>query len=56
MEAIAEEVDIGVGIQRCIVGYECECGGREIVCLDCGCIEPDHEKWCAVITCPEPFE
>ncbi len=44
---LAEEVDIGVGIQRHVYGYECSECGQIAVCISCGM--PDflpHAKWC----------
>lgn len=49
LQPIHEEVDIGVGVQKFLVGYECgECGGQLLVCNACGCVldhEP-HTQWC----------
>lgn len=45
----ADEVDIGVGVQRFIWGYVCKQCGEIPVCRDCGaCIASpgDHMVWC----------
>ena len=42
----AEEVDIGVGIQRHVYGYECPDCGLLVKCDNCGGIDNDHMKWC----------
>jgi hypothetical protein len=44
----ADEVDIGVGVQKFVFGYECQQCGPIVVCRSCGA--PDfqpHAKWCA---------
>ncbi len=45
-----EEVDIGVGVQRFLAGWECaEHGGICGVCFSCGVADrPDytHQAWC----------
>jgi hypothetical protein len=49
----AEEVDIGVGVQRFIVGYECQTCGSFPVCNSCGVIEfpgKEHHYWCKLVT------
>lgn len=45
---LANEVDIGVGVQRHIFGFECiECGQMS-VCSVCGAIgEQPHRLWCS---------
>lgn len=46
-EELAEEVDIGVGIQKHVFGYECEACGQFSVCNNCGAIEGvPHASWC----------
>ena len=49
VEECANEVDIGVGVQRFVWGYLCSKCGEIPVCSDCGCCgnEPgDHFAWC----------
>ncbi len=44
---ITEEVDIGVGFQTHVLGWECsKCGEQFAACNDCGAITPNHEAWC----------
>lgn len=46
-EILAHEVDIGVGIQRHVYGFDCATCGQISVCDECG--QPDflpHAKWC----------
>ena len=49
-EPFAEEVDIGVGIQRFLTGWQCpDHGGICGVCYGCGTAEKigyTHELWC----------
>jgi len=45
----ADEVDIGVGIQRHVYGYECQHCGQIPVCNTCGAVGDDHAKWCGGI-------
>jgi len=48
LRVIEDEVDIGVGIQKHLIGWECEVCGHQIgACSFCG--HPDfepHSKWC----------
>ena len=46
-EVISEEVDIGVGVQVEIVGYDCPACGPHTVCGTCGAwdFEP-CPQWC----------
>ena len=50
-EPVYEEVDIGVGIQRCHVAWECcEHGGICGVCYGCGIpdrVGETHASWCS---------
>lgn len=46
-EECAEEVDIGVGTQRFVYGYECVICGQLVVCRTCGGVDTDHSTWCA---------
>jgi len=44
---IEEEVDIGVGIQKFVVGWDCDQCGRLIACVSCGAaLGTQHNKWC----------
>lgn len=44
---IEDEVDIGVGTQKHVLGWECpKCGGQFMVCENCGALAPNHEAWC----------
>ena len=45
-EECAHEVDIGVGVQRHVFGYDCPKCGQMTVCNTCGAIGDDHAKWC----------
>jgi hypothetical protein len=48
-EECAEEVDIGVGVQRHIWGYVCATCGELPVCSHCGAVgddAKDHFMWC----------
>lgn len=46
-QEIAEEVDIGVGIQRRVTGWEClSCGLAIAACPNCRMPAPEHAKWC----------
>lgn len=49
LEEVAEEVDIGVGVQRHVTGWEClECGSAIAACPHCGRPEGEgHAAWCA---------
>lgn len=45
----AEEVDIGVGVQKFVWGYDCPKCGEIPVCSECGACgdQPgDHFQWC----------
>jgi hypothetical protein len=42
----AEEVDIGVGVQRFVYGYECPKCGPIARCNICGTISDKHADWC----------
>jgi len=44
---IEEEVDIGVGIQKFITGWDCERCGQMGACTSCGiAIGTEHRRWC----------
>lgn len=45
-EALTEEVDIGVGIQSYVWGYECKDCGQIPVCGECGGVV-NHSKICS---------
>lgn len=49
-EELADEVDIGVGIQKHVYGYECLQCGQLSVCPHCGVLEMEngspHRAWC----------
>lgn len=45
-EECADEVDIGVGVQRFVFGYDCPVCGQLPVCRTCGGIGDEHTKWC----------
>lgn len=47
-EEIADEVDIGVGIQKYVYGYECQDCGQLSICHSCGGIE-EHNAWCPIL-------
>lgn len=53
-EECADEVDIGVGIQKHVFGFDCPNCGQLTVCPGCGEIEnpkakeTKHQVWCAV--------
>jgi len=45
---VQDEIDIGVGVQICIRGFECTNCGQISLCMECG--QPDfkdHAKWCS---------
>lgn len=44
-DEVAEEVDIGVGIEKFTVGFECANCGQIPVCPHCGGVKT-HAKWC----------
>lgn len=46
-EELADEVDIGVGIQKHVYGAECQMCGPLAICSRCGAwdFEP-HRPWC----------
>lgn len=46
-DELANEVDIGVGIQKHIYGYECPDCGNISVCSSCGSLDfQPHADWC----------
>ena len=46
-EECAVEVDIGVGIQKHVYGYECPKCGQISVCPECGALDfQPHRKFC----------
>ena len=45
-EELADEVDIGVGVQRYVYGYECPACGTLIRQACCGRLGDEHESWC----------
>ncbi len=50
-EECADEVDIGVGVQRHVFGYECPDCGQLAVCSTCGVVgNLPHHPVCATIT------
>lgn len=48
LEEVVEEVDIGVGTQRHLIGFEClECGAAIACCSQCGVPDGEsHASWC----------
>ena len=48
MIEITEDVDIGVGIQHHLLGWECpKCGSQFGLCYECGAADfMEHHKWC----------
>ena len=48
MTELVEEVDIGVGVQRHIRGYECPACGEQIALRDCcgSVVGAAHRSWC----------
>lgn len=54
-EAIYEEVDIGVGVQRFCIGFECAgCQQRVATCHECGTPLDgrEHAVWCGELRGP----
>ncbi len=50
MEAITDEVDIGVGVQTHVRGYDCKCGNALGVCDGCGALSCDPcRDWCELM-------
>lgn len=49
MEAMTEEIDIGIGVQEHLLGWTCpNCGEGLSVCASCGVPEgTDCRPWCA---------
>ena len=45
-EECAHEVDIGVGIQKHVYGYECPSCGQIAVCGRCGGVGTRHAEYC----------
>ena len=46
-EEISEEVDIGVGVQKHLIGMECKKCGQIAVCNSCGQWDGSpHYTWC----------
>jgi len=49
-EELAEEVDIGVGIQRHVYGAECPECGQIALCHGCGAWDfQKHMDWCGAL-------
>lgn len=53
-EEVAEEVDIGVGVQKFVIGAECQRCGPLTVCNGCGRwdfqrVTEGHASWCPTI-------
>jgi len=48
LQEVTEEVDIGVGVQKHLLGYEClKCGIAIAACPLCGVPEGErHKAWC----------
>ena len=48
LQEVIEEVDIGVGVQKHLLGWECcECGLAIAACAQCGSPEGErHLSWC----------
>ncbi len=46
IEVIEDEVDIGVGVQKFVRGYDCPDCGEIMVCDACGHVEGAHWPWC----------
>jgi hypothetical protein len=54
-EELCDEVDIGVGVQKHVFGYECEACGQIGICSECGI--PDglpHASFCRSKPPPTP--
>ena len=50
----AEEVDIGVGIQRHVYGWDCVNCGQIGICYKCGVPNGiPHAKWCSDLNPPQ---
>lgn len=43
---IADEVDIGVGVQKFVRGYDCPSCGQVSICPACGSANGDHANYC----------
>jgi hypothetical protein len=42
-----DEVDIGVGVQKHVYGYDCPLCGQIGVCASCGALDfRPHASWC----------
>lgn len=48
-EECADEVDIGVGIQKHVYGFECPVCGQIPVCSTCGGLGENHARWCNTV-------
>ena len=48
---LSEEVDIGVGVQKWVTGYECpKCNTTHCVCMECGAWDfQPHNRWCSTV-------
>jgi hypothetical protein len=50
VEELSNEVDIGVGVQKFVYGYECPTCGQIGVCGECGALDFQlHSRWCSVL-------
>ena len=43
---VTDEVDIGVGIQEHILGWDCSHCGPISACNECGAPDDNHHPWC----------
>lgn len=46
-EIVSEDVDIGVGVQTHVLGYDCPVCGPHTICNTCGAWDTDKcPQWC----------
>lgn len=48
VEVLAVEVDIGVGVQTHVQGWDCPTCGQLAAQSCCGAVFPEHQGWCRV--------
>lgn len=52
-ELLQDEIDIGVGVQVHVIGFECPSCGQMAVCNDCGAWDfQPHGNWCGELGDP----